>query len=77
MHYKCVLSKILKWGLKGFFQLMQILGLLGIYIDAAVVFIMKFATSKSLWISGALSNFYGIKVIVYKWRVEQFLWNRI
>ena len=31
----------MKWGLKGGFQLMLILGFLGMYFDAAVVFVTK------------------------------------
>jgi hypothetical protein len=35
------IKKIMKWALKGGFQLMLILGLLDMYFDAAVVFVPK------------------------------------
>ena len=38
---KAIFKNVMKWGLKGGFQLMQILDLLGMYFDAVVVFITK------------------------------------
>ena len=49
--WKTVFEKFMKWGLKGGFQLMQILGLLVMYFDAVVVEVKTFFYfySGSLW----------------------------
>ena len=53
MYYECAhcaISLIIKMGFErgGGGQFMQILGLLGMYFDAVVVFVMKFSTSFKL-----------------------------
>ena len=55
----------MKWGLKGRISIDQILGLLGMYFDAAVVFVTKFSLSEAIQIMFVALNF--------TWNSQHFL----